>query len=342
MNNRTGGPRSFNTVKRSNRDDRLRRRRQGRMTLLAMCAVLLLLAITGLIFLVCHIAVSIQNRPPKNGSDDTNTPASGIQYQLESRQYSEIYVGDLVVVNLSHEYHFPSIMLEKVTDHRETVDSKVSYIVRNINNPPTMQRVAAISLAQMLAQYYRLSGEQLTVYDAYRTLEQQQNKKTPAGKSEHHTGLLVAISDTENVSKLDLAKHSWLLENCAKYGFIQRYPQSKSGITGVNYDYTEAFRYVGIPHATYISQNNLCLEEYVELLKNNHTSKLGDDGKHLSIDTNGDGKADYEVYYVVATTGDGQLTPVPTPKNYEYSVSGDNMGGFIVTVDLNAPRKMPE
>lgn len=332
MNNRTGGPRSFNTLKRSNRDDRLRRRRQGRMTLLAMCAVLLLLALTGLIFLVCHIAASIQNRPQPTPPDDSKDPTTGIQYYMESRQYSEIYVGDLVVVNLSHEYHFPSIGLYPVTDRRETVDGKLSYIVRNVNAPPTMQSAASAALNQMLADYCKISGTQLVVYDAFRTLEGQ--SKNP-GKSEHHTGLLVALSDTtSSPSKLDLDKNGWLLENCAKYGFIQRYPAIKSGITGITYDYTEAFRYVGVPHASYMTQNNLCLEEYVELLKNNHTSKLGNDGKHLAIDTNGDGQSDYEVYYVPAAPGDTALTALPLPQNYSYTVSGDNIGGFIVTIDL--------
>ena len=32
-------------------------------------------------------------------------------------------------------------------------------------------------------------------------------------------------------------------------------------------DYTDYFRYVGIPHAAYMTENNLCLEEYVELVK---------------------------------------------------------------------------
>lgn len=335
MNNRTGGPRSFNTVKRSNREDRLRRRRQGRMTLLAMCVVVLLLAITGLVFLICHVAIALQKPPAPVDPDQPDGNTSGILWQMESRQYSDIYTGELIVVNLSHEFHFPaSEQLEEITSRRETVDGKVSYIVRNVNEPPKMKSAASVSLNRMLAQYYSISGSQLVVYDAYRTLQQQ--SKNP-GKSEHHTGLLAALSDsTSSPSKLDLSRHSWLLENCDLYGFIQRYPASKSGITGIGYDYSEAFRYVGIPHATYITANNLCLEEYVELLKNNHTSQNGTDGKRLAVDTNKDGKADYEIYYVPANPGAGVLTTVPVPQNFEYTVSGDNIGGFIVTVNLNA------
>ena len=41
----------------------------------------------------------------------------------------------------------------------------------------------------------------------------------------------------------------------------------------------------------------------------------------------------YEVYYVEATA-DGTMS-VPVPENYPYTISGDNMKGFIVTVHLN-------
>ena len=33
----------------------------------------------------------------------------------------------------------------------------------------------------------------------------------------------------------------------------------------------------------------------------------------------------------------GALTTLPLPTNFAYTVSGDNIGGFIVTVDLNTP-----
>lgn len=339
MSYRNKAPLSFNTRKQSHRKDRIHRMQQGRMTLLALCAVVLLLAVTGLIFLICHIAVSLQNRPD---SDDQNSQDdnSQIQYELISTPYSNVYLGNLVVVNNSHIYTFPSVEMENVTDYRERVDGNLPYLIPNINDPPLMQSEAAQQLSAMLTQYYRLSGDNnLVVYDAYRTQEEQTdgNYSVAAGYSEHHTGLLVALSDSTTSSGLDAADYSWIYSNCQKYGFIQRYPSGKSGITGVS-NYTEAFRYVGIPHATYMAANQLCLEEYVELLRNNHTSTAGTDGAHLKIDVNGDGTSDYEVYYVPANNEAGALTSVPVPSDYQSSVSGDNIGGFIVTIDLNAPK----
>ena len=91
---------------------------------------------------------------------------------------------------------------------------------------------------------------------------------------------------------------------------------------------------MGIPHATYIEQNGLCLEEYVALLKNNHSTTNGTNVKMLSVDTDGNGQANYGVYYVPAQTA-GDITAVPVPKDHAYTISGDNIGGFIVTVTLN-------
>ena len=104
-----------------------------------------------------------------------------------------------------------------------------------------------------------------------------------------------------------------------------RYPDSKAAITGVD-GYEYCFRYVGVPHAYYIHENNYCLEEYVELIKNTYTPD-----KTLKITTSDGGL--YEVYYVAA--GSEELTVLKVPANYSYTVSGDNIGGFIVTVNLN-------
>ena len=51
-------------------------------------------------------------------------------------------------------------------------------------------------------------------------------------------------------------------ENCAKYGFILRYPKGKSDITGIIFEPWH-FRYVGVEIATYIMEIDLTLEEYL-------------------------------------------------------------------------------
>lgn len=97
----------------------------------------------------------------------------------------------------------------------------------------------------------------------------------PPGTSEHQTGLCVDITDryyegTKNESLEQTATYIWLRDNCTEYGFIVRYPKEKSGgpdsITGIMYEPWH-FRYVGVDAAKYITENGLCLEEFVALYK---------------------------------------------------------------------------
>lgn len=101
---------------------------------------------------------------------------------------------------------------------------------------------------------------------------------TVPGHSEHHTGLAFDIITPEYhqyVYELDdrfatqepySAAYQWLVSNCARYGFILRYPQDKTAITRIQFEPWH-YRYVGVEHAEYIMSHNLCLEEYIELLK---------------------------------------------------------------------------
>ena len=57
MNNRSAGPRSFNTLQRSNRSARLKRLQEARILLLTICALILVLALTGLVFTVLEKCV---------------------------------------------------------------------------------------------------------------------------------------------------------------------------------------------------------------------------------------------------------------------------------------------
>ncbi|HPS75373.1 MAG TPA: M15 family metallopeptidase [Oscillospiraceae bacterium] len=89
------------------------------------------------------------------------------------------------------------------------------------------------------------------------------------GQSEHQTGLAVDITDTFYLpytsEQIDSDLLAWLVEHCAEYGFIQRYPAGKENITGWRESYH--FRYVGVEAATYIMDHELCLEEFLALYK---------------------------------------------------------------------------
>lgn len=89
----------------------------------------------------------------------------------------------------------------------------------------------------------------------------------PPGTSEHHTGLAFDIV-TPSYQTLDhgfknTQAAKWLKANCAKYGFILRFPEDKQNVTGITFEPWH-FRYVGKTHAQKIMSEGLCLEEYLE------------------------------------------------------------------------------
>lgn len=86
------------------------------------------------------------------------------------------------------------------------------------------------------------------------------------GTSEHQLGLAVDIIDTGNwnldESQERMPTQQWLMSNSWRYGFILRYPNGKSDITGIIYEPWH-YRYVGCEAAKTIYESNITLEEYL-------------------------------------------------------------------------------
>lgn len=74
---------------------------------------------------------------------------------------------------------------------------------------------------------------------------------------------------------------------------------------------------VGLPHAPLMTKLGLCLEEYIDFLR-----QYPREGEHLY--TEWDGQA-YEVYFCQAET-------MYVPDGSSYTLSGNNVDGFIVSV----------
>ena len=88
------------------------------------------------------------------------------------------------------------------------------------------------------------------------------------GTSEHQLGLALDIvsSSYQALTKKQekTAEQKWLMEHCWEYGFILRYPNDKSEITGIGYEPWH-YRYVGREVALDVRESGLCFEEYLLL-----------------------------------------------------------------------------
>lgn len=85
------------------------------------------------------------------------------------------------------------------------------------------------------------------------------------GSGEHCLGLAVDFY-TKKFHKLEKAfedtpEGRWLMEHAQDYGFIMRYGENKTDITGIEYEPWH-YRYVGVEVAKYIKEHDLSLEEF--------------------------------------------------------------------------------
>ena len=186
----------------------------------------------------------------------------------------------------------------------------------------------------MLVSGYRTEEYQKELYDADLAatgLDYSTKVETP-GHSEHHSGYALDFQlDQENYPWFTgEGEYAWINENCYKYGFIQRYQDEKFELTGISGE-TWHYRYVGIPHAQIIYQNNICLEEYITSLKQY--------SRENPLYINDYAGTRYAVYYVASSGEDSTNIDIPLHDNdkpYRCSISGNNCDGYIVTVDISA------
>lgn len=146
------------------------------------------------------------------------------------------------------------------------------------------------------------------------------------GCSEHQTGLAIDLGLKQEVIDFICPDFPYsgicqtFREMAAGYGFVERYPKGKETVTGIGHEPWH-FRYVGVPHAMIMKQENLVLEEYIAFIRQYLYGKKSYDfyrGGHK-----------FSVSYLEA--GKGEETEFLMDDAFSCSVSGNNVDGFVIT-----------
>lgn len=233
----------------------------------------------------------------------------------------EIHKGPLILVNQDYPYidndnlkleREKQISLEKKTLHL------YHHILDDINDKGNILAVSGYRTFQQQKDIYEKSrqGQESPLTNQYAALP---------GCSEHHTGYALDISLTDksmdiissHASQCSILSH--FKQRALQYGFIQRYTKEKKTITHIDEELWH-FRYVGIPHAAYMDENNLCLEEYIEEIKHYH---LFQPLQYVFLNQL------FSIFYIPASQESIHLT---LKDKVIYQISGNNIDGFIVTV----------
>ena len=121
---------------------------------------------------------------------------------------------------------------------------------------------------------YRSYESQTAAYQYYVDLNGQAGADLTSarpGHSEHQTGFTIDILDTTSGCSIDgpcfgsSVSGQWLAANAYRFGFVLRYPEGKTAITGYEYEPWH-FRYVGVELATEMHNTGIqTLEEFFGL-----------------------------------------------------------------------------
>ncbi len=251
------------------RERRRQRRYREAMRNRGIAAVVLVILIVGIIFIV------------KSCKKEDTLPADGQQQQQEQTGTPEdvtpetpVNVDDelLTVVNpwnpLPEDWVSDLVTL---SDGRR-VDSRCYEAFEEM-----MAACRDAGYAPFLCSAYRTQETQQSLYDnkVQRLINSGMSEdeakveaaKTVAipGTSEHQLGLAVDIVDANMQDLTDEQENTetqkWLMANSWRYGFIHRYPNDKTDITGIIYEPWH-YRYVGKAAAQDIFNRDITLEEY--------------------------------------------------------------------------------
>lgn len=267
----------------------------------------------------------------------------------------QIYQGNLILVNPQYAYcetakrKIPDLV--NVCDNISHIDKKGQEMLLRTETADmldaVMERLNGWSQMAAVSGWRSLKEQQTIWDDSVRESGMEFTGKYVAvpGHSEHQTGLAIDLGLKQEEIDFICPEFPYegicqvFRETAPQYGFVERYPKGKEGITGIGHEPWH-FRYVGIPHAEIMRENGMVLEEYILFLRNYVYGKnpyeicmeksgeqIGNQGTtdHDRAKTSGKIRISYQQAALF------EDTVIETDEKTEFSISGNNIDGFIIT-----------
>lgn len=279
-----------------------RKKKQICAIAIAVTAVLLIVAVIA--FAICQVVNATANNNPEKGTDTEEETVDLGETTAKELSNTAIYSGNLLTLNDNNHFKGEP-QLVNIEAERKKDGAFISLFGKKSVFEATPDTVKALC-DLVNACNKALNDDNLVLSDAY-------NTSNISGQSGiYSSGEAIAISccfegSTSDIRPInEVEKYKWIYSNAHKYGFIA--VSSKSNV----------FRYVGILHATAAKTSGLYLDNYLKQLKNATVDNP------MKLNANGD---------TIAYTC--PISDVKVPKNYSSTISGNNIDGVIVTVDLS-------
>lgn len=294
----------------------LETQKKRKTTFYCICATLVLIAVMLVVLSVFGIVTLIKNKAPSEPIEEEIQVSIGAT-QPATFDEDQLYSGTLLLLDDAHKYQGSGelTILRNAESRPKTETGGHAYSILSkgatddLDFRGTPEATDALHL--MIKEFYAAKGDDnLCVVNAF------SNAKADTVDPIYSSGNTFAFEyyfeypgTPKTIYGVD--KYSWIYTNAHKYGFIN-VPSSSSEEEGGS----NIFRYVGVPHATYMRTKKLDLEGYLEELRS------------ATVDSPilvKSGKYTYASYFIPV----GAETLVPA--DYSYTVSGNNVDGYIVT-----------
>ena len=249
---------------------------------------------------------------------------------------AQMHTGDLILINADHPYVFednPEDALVYIAQ-AQTIDYPLAEGDLRLNARIMPALDAMIDACNKtlnvkdtgISSAYRTKQIQQSIWDMYEGLygvDYCERYVATPGYSEHHTGLaadMTVIYEDGFEDSFSVSDNAvWMNDHCMEYGFVRRFQEHKTEITGISNEAWH-FRYVGVPHAVYMTNEDLCLEEYIDALRETTAEEP------LLVSC---AEGEYQIYFTSERS-------IPEPE-HAYTVSGNNVDGFIITERVGDP-----
>ena len=291
----------------------LETQKKRKTTFYCICATLALIAVMLVILAVCGIVALVKNHTPSEPAEQEVQVSIGATVPATFDE-DQLYSGTLLLLDSSHKYQGKNetVVLRSSDSRPKTSTGGYAYSILaagatdELDFRGTPEAVDALHL--MIKEFYASKGDDnLCVVNAFTKSRSDTLDPIYASATTFAFEYYFEFPGTpKTIYGVD--KYTWIYTNAHKYGFINVDTGEEGG--------SNVFRYVGIPHATYMKTKKLDLESYLEELK----SATVDAPVLTKV-----GKYTYASYYI--PVGAEALVPA----DYSYTVSGNNTDGYIVT-----------
>lgn len=304
-------------------------------------AILAIAAVVGLLLcatVITEIVYSINtSKLPDNdiGGGKVDMVNGDMKFESSSLSSAEVKKGDLLLINKTHNIDATlKASIKAASKNTYTATGGSVYYKFDRTDDKIKLSDETIKAFGQLAEGLYNDKNVSDLLLCYGILDP--NKKTLEYDYSHQLGTVVDVKLMKDGNKTTIQSNpeiaEWLKTNACKYGFIVEYEPvidgagNKSGHGSDEAIPSTQLRYVGVAHATYIQANNLTFEAYLAKVRTASSEKP------LTFKA---GESSYAVYFVEAS---GENFEASLPTNYNYSISGNNVDGIIVTVELSVKK----